>query len=78
MNGVTSSTPQAFCPYCHPSDPKPLNEASIKYSGLEFMLVGRASVLRCRSYKNEDDWLYDSQDMVLIKYCPMCGRYVGR
>ncbi len=78
MNGVTISTPQTYCPYCHPADPKPLNVETIKYSGLEFMLIARGSVLRCRSYKNADDELYDSQDMVLIQYCPMCGRNVGR
>ena len=77
MNGVTNSTPQVFCQFCHPSDPKPLNAESIEYSGLEFMLIGRGSVLRCRSYK-DDNKFYDSQDMVLIQYCPMCGRNVGR
>lgn len=65
-----------YCPYCHPSDPKPLNVETIKYSGLELKIVGRSQILRCRSFEDDDCLHFDTQDCVIINYCPMCGRDV--
>lgn len=66
---------ERYCPYCFKGDAKPLNTETIKYSGIELRLVGKATVLRARSM-DEDGELYDKQECVLINYCPMCGRQV--
>ena len=35
-----------YCPYCHKSDPSPLNVETVKYSGLEVSLIGHGTVMR--------------------------------
>lgn len=67
------------CPYCN--DPKThfvrLNN-TVDYSGIEIAINGPAATLRCRTYYYEPmdrAHGYDStQDMILINYCPICGR----
>ena len=52
---ITQATrPDVYCPYCHKSDPRPLNVKTIKYSGLEVSMVGRATVLRVRHFPDEE------------------------
>lgn len=63
------------CPYCE-SDTnafEPLNE-TIDYSGIE-MSLNRQGMLRVRTYfLMTDGRIFDSQDVINIKFCPMCGR----
>lgn len=67
-----------YCPYCTPTpDNKLLNEGTYDLSHIDIKIVGRGRVLRVRSYNinnNVDDDLYETQDCVLIQYCPICGR----
>lgn len=61
------------CPFCTPTmDNVPLNEGTCLLSMLEMKIIGRGRVLRVRSLTR--DGLYASQDMVILHYCPMCGR----
>lgn len=48
-----------------------LNETA-SYSNIEIAL-NRLGMLRVRSY-NEDDYNFETQDILNIKFCPMCGR----
>lgn len=48
----------------------PLNN-TVEYSGLE-MSMSAKGMLRCRAYMFKDR--FETQDVVEIKYCPMCGR----
>ena len=64
------------CPYCHKSDPRPLNAETVKYSGLEVSMVGRATVLRVRNFSDDECVNFDHQDAIIINYCPMCGRHL--
>lgn len=44
------------------------------YSGIEFAMSNKG-MLRVRTYPNLDDsGLFDSQDIINIDYCPICGR----
>ena len=65
-----------YCPYCTPTpDNRLLNAGTYDLSGVEVQVIGKGRVLRVRSYRNNEvDGLYESQEMVLIKYCPICGR----
>lgn len=74
---ITQATKlDVHCPYCHKSDPRPLNVETVKYSGLEVSMVGRATVLRVRHFSDEECVHFDHQDAILINYCPMCGRHL--
>lgn len=60
------------CKYCNATnnDFIPLND-TVDYSGIE-MSLNRQGVLRVRYYDiNDPDFV--TQDIVNIKYCPMCG-----
>lgn len=61
------------CPFCTPTmDKLPLNNGSVTCSMVEMKIIGRGKVLRAR--RLTPDGLYDGQDMVLINFCPICGR----
>lgn len=62
-----------YCPYCTPtSDNRLLNEGTHDLSSIDIKIVGKGRVLRVRCYRNDE--LYEKQECVLIKYCPICGR----
>ena len=65
-----------YCPYCHKSDPRPLNAETVKYSGLEVSMVARSTVLRVRNFPDDECVHFDHQDAIIINYCPMCGRHL--
>lgn len=60
------------CKYCNREDNDfvLLNETS-EYSGIE-MALNRQGILRIRHYSSNHMWA--TQDIVNIKYCPICGR----
>lgn len=65
----------APCPYCTPTmDNLPLNNGSVDFSMLEVKIIGRGQVLRVRNLT--PDGLFDGQDMIIINYCPICGKNV--
>lgn len=70
-----SSFEPVHCPYCTPTMHNlPLNKESVDYSMLEVKIIGRGQVLRVRNLT--PDGLFDGQDMIIINYCPICGKNV--
>ena len=64
---------ERVCPYCTPTmNNLPLNKESVDYSMLEVKIIGRGQVLRVRNLT--PDGLFDGQDMMIINYCPICGK----
>lgn len=61
------------CPYCEcdTNDFQQLNQTT-EYSGIE-VSVNRQGMLRVRTYADGDE-LFESQDIVEIKHCPLCGK----
>ena len=60
-----------MCEYCKSqTEFIPLN-ITADYSGLEFALCG--NMLRVR-YSSNDYKHFEAQDLINIKFCPMCGR----
>lgn len=62
-----------MCQYCEPrgfNDFVPMNQ-TVEYSGIE-LAVNCQGMLRARYYTEGDIWF--SEDIVNIKYCPLCGR----
>lgn len=49
-----------------------INESTCEYSGIDID-INRQGILRVRTFVGEDK-LFDSQEIVNIRYCPMCGR----
>lgn len=67
------------CPYCEATSGEfiPMNHQTIEYSGIEIALnrqgMLRVRVLDCK--ENEDNTIgLLSQDIVEIKFCPLCGK----
>lgn len=63
-----------MCQYCEPrgfNDFVPMNQ-TVEYSGIE-LAVNCQCMLRARYYDLNGD-TFESQDIVNIKYCPLCGR----
>lgn len=60
------------CPYCEcdTNDFEVLNQ-STEYSGIE-LAVNRQGMLRARML--DDDGGFSTQDIVEIRYCPLCGK----
>ena len=60
------------CKYCNREDNDfvMLNETA-EYSGLE-ITMNKQGMLRIRHYSSNALWA--TQDVVNIKYCPICGR----
>ena len=61
------------CPYCEENDNGfvILNETK-DYSGIE-VGMNKQGIMRVR-FGYADCALFESQDVINIKYCPMCGR----
>ena len=63
-----------MCQYCEPracNDFVPMNQ-TVEYSGIE-LAVNCQGMLRSRYYDLNGD-TFVVQDIVNIKYCPLCGR----
>ena len=61
-----------MCKYCEPNKDNSfviLNETA-EYSGIEFALHSKG-MLRCRYYRGKEN--FESQDIINIKFCPICG-----
>ena len=58
-----------FCKKNNDNSFVPLNE-TVDYSGIE-IAIHEKGMLRCRYFENEET--FKSQDVINIKYCPMCG-----
>lgn len=60
------------CKYCNSKDNDfvMLNDTA-EYSYIE-MALNRQGMLRVRSYDETEIWF--SEDIVNVKFCPMCGR----
>lgn len=59
------------CKFCS-EDYSVLNPISNEYSGLEISLMTKIKCLRVRAYMHKE--LFETQDVINIKYCCMCGR----
>ena len=63
-----------MCQYCEQrsyNDFVPMNQ-TVEYSGIE-LAVNCQGMLRVRYYDVNGDTL-ETQDILNIKYCPLCGR----
>lgn len=61
------------CKYCeHESNDFVLLNETVYVSDIE-MSLNRQGMLRIRCY-NGDGWEWVSQDIINVKFCPMCGR----
>lgn len=63
-----------MCQYCEKrsyNDFVPMNQ-TMEYSGIE-LAVNCQGMLRARYYDINGD-TFESQDIVNIKYCPLCGK----
>ena len=62
------------CPYCETdnNDFVMMNQ-TVEYSGIE-MSINRQGMLRVRVYEDNNILLWDFEDIINIKYCPLCGR----
>lgn len=59
-----------MCEYCEEKEGfTPLSNTS-EYSGLEISM--NRNWIRCRAYMGKE--IFVTQDVVSIKYCPMCGK----
>ena len=65
-----------MCKYCEHenNDFVVLNETT-DYSGIE-MALNRQGVLRVRYYEQGKCDLWFSQDIINVKFCPICGRKI--
>lgn len=52
----------------------PLTDA--RYSGIEMALFPKSKMMRTRVYWTQDIeyGIFDTQDVINIEYCPLCGR----
>lgn len=63
-----------MCEYCEKGNGfKALND-TVDYSGLEIS-INNKGMLRTRAYMFKKN--FQTQDIVNINYCPMCGKRVG-
>ncbi|MBQ8298420.1 MAG: hypothetical protein IJX99_01120 [Clostridia bacterium] len=63
-----------MCKYCEDKTGfTPINR-TVDYSGLEISMSSKG-MLRCRAYMFKE--LFETQDVVNINYCPMCGKKLG-
>lgn len=60
------------CPYCESDGFNVINQTA-EYSGIE-VTVDRHGLLRVRTYTNDGVFCFEAQDIVEIKYCPLCGK----
>ena len=59
---------------CETTEYLPLTDA--RYSGVETVLFPKLKFIRTRVYLVQDleYGIFDTQDVINIKYCPLCGR----
>ena len=59
---------------CETEEYVPLTDA--RYSGVETVLFPKLKFIRTRVYLVQDleYGIFDTQDVINIKYCPLCGR----
>ena len=62
-----------MCQYCDSNcnDFVIMNQ-TMEYSGIE-LAINRQGMLRARYYDVNGD-VFETQDIIEIKYCPLCGR----
>lgn len=62
-----------MCQYCDSNcnDFVVMNQ-TMEYSGIE-LAINRKGMLRARYYDVNRD-IFETQDIIEIKYCPLCGR----
>ena len=48
----------------------------VRYSGVETVLFPKLKFIRTRVYWTQDPeyGIFDTQDIVNVEYCPLCGR----
>ena len=66
------------CNYCNGStnDYIILNDSTVPYGGIEISFHHKG-MLRVRYYKDADyEANFESQDIVMLKVCPICGREI--
>lgn len=61
-----------MCKYCQNTDRGLLN-TTVDYSDIEIMLMPKIKLLRVRAVF-DDNKIFEIQDAVPIKFCPVCGR----
>lgn len=69
------------CPYCEAdTNDFILANQTADYSGIE-MAINRQGMFRVRTYTHitdtimkPTDYNFDSQDVIELKYCPLCGK----
>ena len=63
------------CPYCETinNDFMVMNQ-TVEYSRIE-LAMNRQGMLRTRCYDVSGD-SFETQDIIEIKYCPMCGKQI--
>lgn len=63
-----------MCKFCeHENNDFVILNPNYDYSFVE-IAMNRQGMLRARTYNESEDLLFDSQDIVNINFCPMCGR----
>ncbi len=61
-----------MCPYCESdSNDFVLVNQTTDYSGIEIAL-NRQGILRVRVFENDE--IFTTQDIVELKFCPLCGK----
>lgn len=61
-----------MCKYCeHENNDFVILNETKEYSGLE-IAMNKQGMLRVRNYSSNQMWA--TQDIINIKFCPMCGR----
>ncbi len=68
------------CEYCDKNAEgfQPLNRDTVDYNGGLEIALHKKGMLRIRNFPDGYDGHFDGQDIVNIKYCPMCRRYLGK
>ena len=62
------------CPYCQNDGPnRPLNYDTDEFSDMTIKIAERESAIVC-SHRDLEGGAIDSEDRVMINYCPICGR----
>lgn len=63
-----------MCKYCeHENNDFVILNDTVEYSYIE-MALNRQGMLRVRCYEQSECDLCFSQDIINVKFCPMCGR----
>ena len=66
-----------MCKYCeHENNDFVILNTTVDYSNIE-MALNRQGMLRVRHYADENQ-IWFTQDIINIKYCPICGKSFKR